>query len=447
MALATPKQLKHLALLGVALGALSSMAACATAPSAQMATAVPAPSPAHVAPSDSHQSGGPVQQAEKPADTMTLGEAAPAPLGYLRFCSRRPDQCGLDAETDGAVVTPMSEDAANKLIAKYYWSVAFANSTPSDLHLQPTSGDAADFAVATSAPIGRYDWSAIFGPTKKPSAALPPATGTAVRELGSQVGSEAEGHSSAQNGTLAPPIAQSAAAVSTDAVDTGWQFHPADFSAAAELKWGNDAFDLRVSLVERAPSQVAPRISLLTTSSASDAPVLSDAILHAPSLESTLPASQDAAMSKQEGGAQKPMVADRDAMALLDRVNQRINRAIRYLSDDAQYGADDYWTLPLEAGGSAAGDCKDYVLEKRRALIAAGIPAAQLSIAIVRTTWGEAHAVLLVSTDRGELVMDSLSSRILAWRKAPYQWIERQAPGQQLAWVKIASDRSHSTRT
>lgn len=132
-----------------------------------------------------------------------------------------------------------------------------------------------------------------------------------------------------------------------------------------------------------------------------------------------------------------PVTLTPQTLAMIDRVNLRINRAIRYLSDQAQYGAPDYWTLPLEPGGSAAGDCKDYVLEKRRALAQAGVPASDLSIAIVRTARGESHAVLLVATDTGEMVLDSLSSRVQAWSQAPYVWLERQAPGQPMDWVEI----------
>ncbi len=77
------------------------------------------------------------------------------------------------------------------------------------------------------------------------------------------------------------------------------------------------------------------------------------------------------------------------------------------------------------------------MLEKRGALIADGVPAEALSIAIVQTRWGETHAVLLVNTDQGEIVLDSLSDWIKPWRKAPYRWVERQAPGHQLTWVSL----------
>jgi predicted transglutaminase-like cysteine proteinase len=135
--------------------------------------------------------------------------------------------------------------------------------------------------------------------------------------------------------------------------------------------------------------------------------------------------------------ARPPLAATDGALARLSDLNQRVNHAIRYESDIKQFGVSDYWTLPLVAGGRAAGDCKDYVLEKRRALTDAGVPLEDLSIAIVRTGLGETHAVLLVSTDQGELVLDSLSPRIMRWSDVRYTWIERQAPGRQLEWVKI----------
>jgi predicted transglutaminase-like cysteine proteinase len=133
-----------------------------------------------------------------------------------------------------------------------------------------------------------------------------------------------------------------------------------------------------------------------------------------------------------------PLIATPALMAQLDRVNLQVNRAIRYVSDRILYGDEDYWHLAIGPDGKGAGDCKDYVLEKHKALIAAGVPASDLSIAIVSTTWGETHAILLVRTDRGELVMDSLSQWIQPWTKVHYKWIKRQAPGQQLTWVSLS---------
>ena len=76
------------------------------------------------------------------------------------------------------------------------------------------------------------------------------------------------------------------------------------------------------------------------------------------------------------------------------------------------------------------------MLEKRRALIARGVPAAALSIAVVTTNQGEGHAVLLVDTNQGEVVLDSLSPSIVSWRDIPYSWVERQVPGEPMIWVR-----------
>lgn len=118
----------------------------------------------------------------------------------------------------------------------------------------------------------------------------------------------------------------------------------------------------------------------------------------------------------------------------LNEVNRSINRAITPRSDRSVYHVDDYWAEPLEHGGRY-GDCEDYVLEKRRVLRERGYPEAALSIALVRTAWGSDHAVLLVDTDRGEVVLDSLSPWALSWRAVSYKWIARQSPVHPEIWI------------
>lgn len=120
----------------------------------------------------------------------------------------------------------------------------------------------------------------------------------------------------------------------------------------------------------------------------------------------------------------------------LEGVNSRINRASRRSSDMDTFGAPDVWTAP--SGPRARGDCEDYVLAKRRALIEAGVDPDLMSIALVRTRRGEAHAVLLVQTEDGEQVLDNLSPWVIRWDQAPYEWLERQTPGDPLTWVRPA---------
>ncbi|WP_426042669.1 transglutaminase-like cysteine peptidase [Brevundimonas sp. TWP2-3-4b1] len=122
---------------------------------------------------------------------------------------------------------------------------------------------------------------------------------------------------------------------------------------------------------------------------------------------------------------------DRAGWKLVNGVNRRINRAIRQTADSRLYGVEDFWTLP----SAGRGDCEDFVLAKREALTAAGVPPEALSIAIVETRWGESHAVLLLATDRGEYVLDSLSPWVSRWDRVDYAWKERQRPGRPFDWV------------
>ena len=80
---------------------------------------------------------------------------------------------------------------------------------------------------------------------------------------------------------------------------------------------------------------------------------------------------------------------------------------------------------------------KTMCLEKRHQLIAAGVDPENLSIAVVQTRHGALHAVLLVRTDLGELVMDNLSQSLLEWQNAPYHWVMRQVLGRAEDWRTV----------
>lgn len=128
---------------------------------------------------------------------------------------------------------------------------------------------------------------------------------------------------------------------------------------------------------------------------------------------------------------------DSDTMATLKAVNNRVNRTLIADTDARVYSVNDYWDAPALTPG-ARGDCEDFALIKRRLLIAQGIPAAALSLAIVRTRFNEDHAVLVVATKQGDFVLDNLAYRVRPWQKTGYYWVSRQAPGDDLAWVSLA---------
>lgn len=117
-------------------------------------------------------------------------------------------------------------------------------------------------------------------------------------------------------------------------------------------------------------------------------------------------------------------------------INQRVNRTIKPITDQALYGTEEHWTYP-----TLAGDCEDYVLQKRHELLQRGWSEASLLITVVRQPNGEGHAVLTVRTDRGDLVLDNLEDRVTLWSDTPYHFIKRQSKHHTGKWETIHDER------
>ena len=128
---------------------------------------------------------------------------------------------------------------------------------------------------------------------------------------------------------------------------------------------------------------------------------------------------------------------DRDTLIAVKRANAYVNRVLISETDLRKRRVNDYWEAP-NLDGRPTGDCEDFALAKRRLLIQNGIPAAALSLAVVKTRQGEDHAVLVLSTQQGDLVLDSLAYDVKPWQKAGYTWISRQGPDDNLSWVSLA---------
>ncbi len=120
---------------------------------------------------------------------------------------------------------------------------------------------------------------------------------------------------------------------------------------------------------------------------------------------------------------------------LMRRVNREVNDNIAPISDIAHYGRKEYWTIPTDGWG----DCEDYALAKRADLMAAGLPENALRMAVVRTFRNALHAVLVVATDRGDYVLDSLETDVEPWKDEDYGWIEEQGPHGPRDWVALES--------
>ncbi len=115
-----------------------------------------------------------------------------------------------------------------------------------------------------------------------------------------------------------------------------------------------------------------------------------------------------------QGGGKPSVEATGEVLATLKRVNGQVNRAIKPRSD----GRADVWSV-----GVSSGDCEDYVLAKRRALIKAGLPPSALRIAHVKTRKGEGHAILVVKTNGKDLVLDNLTNTIKPLSQTGYRLV------------------------
>ncbi|MCO6187419.1 transglutaminase-like cysteine peptidase [Rhizobium sp. L1K21] len=117
---------------------------------------------------------------------------------------------------------------------------------------------------------------------------------------------------------------------------------------------------------------------------------------------------------------------------LIREVNLAVNRRIVPMTDQQLYGRDEVWEYPVDAG-----DCEDFVLEKRRELIAKGIPENDLLITVVRKPDGEGHAVLTVRTADGDYILDNLDNQVKIWTDTPYHYLKRQSVTNAGRWVTI----------
>ncbi|WP_128291710.1 transglutaminase-like cysteine peptidase [Afifella aestuarii] len=120
----------------------------------------------------------------------------------------------------------------------------------------------------------------------------------------------------------------------------------------------------------------------------------------------------------------------------LVRVNNYVNDTVKAVTDEEYYGQEEVWTLP-----QGYGDCEDYVLLKRKQLVARGWPTSDLLVAVVFDEVGAGHAVLVVRTDRGDYVLDNKVSDIRLWSETGYRYVKRQDIADPKKWVAIDDSR------
>lgn len=115
------------------------------------------------------------------------------------------------------------------------------------------------------------------------------------------------------------------------------------------------------------------------------------------------------------------------------QLNRQINRSVRSISDQAQYGVMEHWALPTARGG----DCEDFALLKKKRLIEAGLNPQMLLITTVLDRQRNAHAVLVLRTARGDFVLDNLRDDVLHWRQTGYTFLRMQDPADPRRWTAV----------
>jgi predicted transglutaminase-like cysteine proteinase len=105
----------------------------------------------------------------------------------------------------------------------------------------------------------------------------------------------------------------------------------------------------------------------------------------------------------------------------LTRINQQVNATIKPVIDLEHLGVEDQWDLAEDGYGN----CEDYQLVKRKLLVAAGFSRRGLRMTSVIDGHGEPHAVPMVRTDRGDVVLDNKRDAVLPWRRTGYIYLQR----------------------
>lgn len=140
-------------------------------------------------------------------------------------------------------------------------------------------------------------------------------------------------------------------------------------------------------------------------------------------------------------------MSDEQVMAMAHVINARINATMRYQTDQAVWGVEERWVRPLAQFQTRFGDCEDFALEKRAALLEAGVPAGRLRMAVGWSRSTGIHAVLIVRTEQGDFVLDNATTDIRRVDEAGYEWRSVQSGPHLLAWSSVTLETPQTATT
>ena len=101
---------------------------------------------------------------------------------------------------------------------------------------------------------------------------------------------------------------------------------------------------------------------------------------------------------------------------LAETIHSKVNLNTEYRTDLKQYGVPEFWAM-----AGKFGDCEDYALAKRSALLHAGWPKDKLGLCVCYVN-GEGHCCLWVGTDKGSFILDNNYAFPMKPSELPYKW-------------------------
>lgn len=130
---------------------------------------------------------------------------------------------------------------------------------------------------------------------------------------------------------------------------------------------------------------------------------------------------------------------DQDTWAALIQANEQVNGEILAVTDQDHWGEPDRWDYPDDG----MGDCEDIQLLKRKRLVEKGLPRRAMRMTVVIDEEGEGHAVLMVRTDRGDLILDNKTDDVLPWQQTGYSFVKGEG-ADTMVWVWLGDETAPS---
>ncbi|PWR21550.1 transglutaminase-like cysteine peptidase [Zavarzinia compransoris] len=115
-----------------------------------------------------------------------------------------------------------------------------------------------------------------------------------------------------------------------------------------------------------------------------------------------------------------------------DDVNYTVNRQTRYVSDQVKFGQEDYWSP-----SNGSGDCEDIALAKMKLMISKGYDRSAMRLALVYGLKSGTHAVLVVTIENTDYVLDNMTNKMVTWDASGYSFTAIQSRANPLVWVNV----------